>query len=397
MLKKNLLLFLLLISATPLIYSQTFNYYQSKYYNLATPFSGSENRYLGEKLDALALYFNSYFHFDLNSFATSDKKFNIQIYANKEAFLKAFKDIPQSSNSFYFLQYNNNNEDKLVGYVDESKNFNQVFQHYLFIQFLRTFIYAPPLWIEKGFALYFEKSKYNKSKKEYIHKNNYTWLETLKKITSPNYLSSDNHLIKLDLFLTMDNKMAQKRLQSFYAQSWGFVNFLLNAPNPIYHRIIWDSIRSLNPTATKEENNTICIEAFNWVNKNLFYKDFYEFNQTLSSYPQLINKAIENFNQKKYNEAKKLFLLALTLDDENYIIYYYLGLICYNQKDYQMANYYYLCAIEQNKEAAVCYYGLGLSNFYLNQYQESSLYLNKAIKLNENFRELAKDILDIIE
>ena len=84
------------------------------------------------------------------------------------------------------------------------------------------------------------------------------------------------------------------------------------------------------------------------------------------------------------------------MDDENYIIYYYLGLIYYNQKDYQMANYYYHCALEQKSEDALCYYALGLSSFYQKEYEQSVTYLNKAISINKQFLPLAKEILDVI-
>lgn len=395
MLKKNILLGLLFLSSATLLFSQQLNHYHSTYYNIKTPFSGTENRYLSEKLDAIALYFNSFFHFDLQAFLNSGKKFNIEIYANKTDFLNKLNRSAQTTNSFIYLKSPNGKNDTLYGYVDSSKNFNQIMQHYLFIQFLRTFINAPPLWLEKGFALYFEKSKYNKSKKEFIHKSNYTWLETLRKMSS-NSIQQENHLIPLQLFLTMDESKIEKRIHSFYAQSWGFVNFLLNAPNPIYNRVIWDSIRGLSPNGSRSENENICITVFNWLNTNLFYKDFYDFNKTLSSFPELIEKAISSFNQKKYEEAKNYFHNAIKMDDENYIIYYYLGLIYYNQKDYQMANYYYHCALEQKSEDALCYYALGLSSFYQKEYEQSVTYLNKAISINKQFLPLAKEILDVI-
>ena len=185
-------------------------------------------------------------------------------------------------------------------------------------------------------------------------------------------------------------------LNIFYSQSWGMISFLLNYPKSLYNRVIWDTIRSLDGNHSRFDNEMEAKKIFDWVNINRYSKDFYNYINTLYTFPDLVEKGITLFNNKNYEDSKRNFIKAISLEDENFIPYYYLGLVNYNLKDHAMAEFYYNSAIQLDGDKALCYYALGINSFAENNLQESSDYLIQAGEIDNFYKEKSSGIISMI-
>ena len=146
---------------------------ESQYYLIEHPFTIEEGDYLAKKMDAFFDFFNEYFHFNKGDIKS---KLNVKLFPNQSSYSNYILDITESSSSFVFIQYHSVEKSELIGFVNPEEDFNETLIHYSFIQYLRTFIKNPPLWLEKGFAVYFEKCKYRENRSEIYYKENLTWL-----------------------------------------------------------------------------------------------------------------------------------------------------------------------------------------------------------------------------
>lgn len=368
---------------------------ESRYYTIVHPFSEAEGKYLGTKLDSFLSFFNEYFHFDVDSL---ESKLNIKIFPDQSGYSAYIMELTDSSSSFVYIQYHDLARSELVGYVNPDEDFNETLIHYAFIQYLRAFVKNPPLWLEKGFAVYFEKCKFRENREEIYYKENLTWLNSLKKIMRIDVVGdSDDEIIPISKLLFMREADVADNINLFYSQSWGMISFLLNYPDALYNRIIWDSIRSLRPEAGRMENENATKAIFDWVNINRFSKDFYNYVNTLFTFPELVEKGIELYNNSNHEDAKRKFIKAISLEDENFIPYYYLGLVNYHLKDYAMAEFYYNSAIQLDGDKALCYYALGVNAFAENNLTKASDYLTQAGEIDTFYRQKAAGIMAMIE
>ncbi len=373
-------IFIILISllfAMPLL-SQTMQMAESNNYRVYSEISKENAQFIATAMDQYLDLYNQFFHFDKSGLKS---KLQIRLFKTKEGFdeyLSAI--IPDTSSSFVFLQYKNINKSELVVYlVDDIEKMTKMMIHHGFVQFLKTFIPEPPLWMQKGFAIYFEKSLYNSEDNTVIFRNNLDWAITLKKYISADRKDPLNQkLFSISELLTIDNKTANKNINIFYAESWGLVNFLLNSKYREYNRVIWDAVSAMKPDASKTENeDAIAKTAFAWTEKNRFITDFYFYIDSLKTFNELVQDGIKLYSEGSLDEAERLFIKAMILDENNYIPYYYMGLINYGRKDYSMAEYYYHSTIDMGGDPDLGYYALGV-NAYANSNQKDTLfYLNK--------------------
>lgn len=388
-------LFIMLLLILPLAGQETLNKVESQYYTIHHPFSEAEGEYLGEKMDSFFLFFNEYFHFNIEN---SENKLTVKIFPNRSSYSSYLLEVTDSNSSFVFIQYHNPAKSELIGFVNPNEDFNETLIHYSFIQFLRTYIKNPPLWLEKGFAVYFEKCKYREKRDEIYYKENLTWLNSLKKIMRIDLVGdSTDQIIPMSKLLYMREKEINDNITLFYSQSWGMVSFLLNYPDALYNRIIWDSIRSMDGDADRSQNENSAKKVFDWVNINRYSKDFYNYINTIYTFPELVEKGIELYNANQHQDAKNRFIKAISLEDENFIPYYYLGLVNYNLSDYAMAEFYYNSAIQLDGDKGLCYYALGVNAFAENKLLEASDYLTQAGEIDSIYTQKSSGIMAMIE
>ncbi|MBN2653416.1 MAG: DUF1570 domain-containing protein [Spirochaetales bacterium] len=381
MIKRSLTIFVLALFAVTSAFATKFdNMQEGEYYKVFVQGEISEYEEIIEKLDASFNLYNNFFRFHPE--AGPANKFIVKIFNTEESFKSYISKYEMNtSSSFLFIQFSNQALNELVGYKTGLVNFDETLLHYSCIQYIRSVIQRPPLWLEKGVAVYFEKSEFDSQRGEYIYKENLAWLQTLK-----NTINSEKKLIPMPTLLQADNKVVQENSELFYAQSWSLVSFLLNYPSAEYNRVIWNTIGGLEKAGTSDENNMKTVEAFNWINKNKFQSDYFNYINGLRTFPELINDGIEMYRNGKYDEAEGLFVDSLKMKDDNFIPYYYLGLINYNKNDFAMAEFYFNSALQMNGDEGLCYYALAINAYASGNLEDALDYLEITLEKDESFR-----------
>ncbi len=381
---KKVILTFCLVFLTAHAFSQEMNLIESDYYKVYSEVSVGHAADTAEVLDAYFNFFNSYFHFDA---AEVPYLMRVKIFKDKASFDEYLSDIiPEQKNSFVFLQYNQADKNELVGYYTDDSSYNRYLAHHGFMQFLKTFIPQPPLWLQKGFAIYFENSYYDPATKKVVYEENLSWLYTLKKYINNASEGSDGSIIPFPTLLTMNVENANSSIDVFYAQSWGLVTFLLNSSNNSYNRIMWDSIKSLSAAADRKANESSTIKnAFEWVGKNDFSRDFVSYVERIKTFPDLVEDGIDQYNAGDLSLAERTFINAVSMREDHPVPYYYLGLIYYAEHDYGMAEYYYQTAIQMGGEQGISFYALGVNAYADERYKAAVEFLVESYNADPGF------------
>jgi hypothetical protein len=351
---------------------------ESNNYRVYSEISEENAGFVATAMDEYFDLYNRYFHFDAN---TLDSKLQIRIFDSKEGFDSYLSSIIEgTSTSYVFLQYKNTKKSELVIYlIDDIEKMTKTLIHHGFVQFIKTFIAQPPLWLQKGFAIYFEKSLYNNEDNTAMFRNNLDWAITLKKYIAADRKDPLNQkLFPISDLLSIDTSIANKNINVFYAESWGLVSFLINSKYQEYNRILWDAISAMKSDASKSENESAIMKsAFKWINNNTFITDFYYYAESIKTFNELIQDGIKSYTSESFDEAERIFITAMLLEEDNHIPYYYLGLINYARKDYSMAEYYYHSTVEMGGDPDLTYYALGVNSYANNNSEDSIFYLSK--------------------
>lgn len=372
--------------------STAFFDHESDYYQVRSQVDIENAREIGSRLDAYIRYFTDLFHFDLDDL---EYKLGVRVFGDQEAYTSYLTTlIDESREDFVYLHNSNPERSELVGAITDSSGLDQSFTHQAFIQFLRAFINNPPLWLREGFAIYFEDIQFDSG--QIIPGNDSSWLITLREI-----LTGDRSAEALSLqnLLLIDLPTAKEEIEVFYPQSWGIVYYLLNTDVKEHRRIIWDAINSLDPDADLATNSRdIFQKTFQWVDIDDFQQNSNGYFEALKTPRELIEAGVNDYELGDFESATANLLKSIERQNDNYIPYYYLGLIDYNQSNNESARAYYMQAIEKGQDDALVYYALGLNAFTDKQYDEAIEYFDTAVELDpEKFTERVKDIRARIE
>lgn len=391
---KNVLKFLpaallMMWAVFPVAAEQTTFEVRSDHYSIVSEVSEAHAHQTAEKLEALLELYNRYFRFPVNELETP---LRVRVFANRTRFDTYIRRLVEGERrGFVYLHYGDPARSELVGYAGDSAELDATLVHQSFLQFLRTFIANPPLWIREGFAVHFEATRYDPDFGATRFQENLAWLETLKAIvdhdTAPDPIPLDEIL-----FLSLGD--ARTLADTFYPQAWGMVNFLVNSTRPETNRILWDSISALAPSASLEENGeNVYSRVFRWVDEQSLTEDFVAYVQGQRTFRGWIEHAIHAFEQSDYNEAEQAFIQAGTIRDDHHVPFYYLGLINYERGNYTLADYYYYEALERGADRATTLYALGVNAYADDRFDDARTYLNKTIDANQDYRERADEIL----
>ncbi len=354
--------------------------YTTDHYRVYTDVSDDYAEEVAKKLEGALVLFNDMFHFSLSELAD---KFKITIFSDKSAFDSYLTRILDHSRAnFVYIHFSDFRKSELVGYrkIDEVA-FNSSLLHQAFIQFLKAYVPNPPIWIREGIATYLENSDYDSDKEEFQFKPNFAWLNTLKTIASGKAV--DKPPIPLSVLLTMDRDRVKERVDTFYPQAWGIVTFLLQTDEKKYNRIFWDSLQTLDAEKSIRENSlNVMKNVFSWYDESQMIKDFRAYIQSIKTFNDLVTDGINFYTLEEYNRSYDVFMQALTVEPQNYIPYYYLGMISYSQKEYAQAEGYYQAALALGAEESVTKYALGVNAFADNRFDVAITYLNEAKELN---------------
>ncbi|MAG13316.1 MAG: hypothetical protein CMN78_01840 [Spirochaetales bacterium] len=357
-------------------YAQTgaFQEATSTYYRVFSEVGLTHAQETADMLDAYVSLYNSYLHFNTNALET---KLKVRIFANKtnfDSYLSTL--IPQKRGSFVYLQYKDLAKSELLGFYVDDDGFRKAIVHHGFVQFLKAFVPNPPLWLQKGFAVYLEKSTYNAETQAVQFVDNLVWVKTVKNIING---ASGYDFISLQDLLTLGVSRANMAIESFYAESWALISFLTDSSLNRYNRLLWDTLSALDAGATMSENGaSIVSEVFSWVSTDEFYTDFQNYIDDVKTFPELVTDGMAFYASSDFDGAENFFLRAIERNEQHDIPYYYLGLINYARRDYNLAAYYYLTSQQMGGELGLTYYALGVNAYADNRFDAAKSYLSKA-------------------
>lgn len=378
------------------LFGQTMNSYESEHYIVHSELGADHAETSAEKMEAFYTLFQDYFHFPSEEL---NDPLKVKIFKEKSSYDSYIKSIiSETRDSFVFLHYGNKPEkSELIAFQTEDPElFSKRLIHHGFIQYFKSFIPNPPLWLQKGFAVYFENSRYNDSKNTAVYKENYGWVPFIRSRLNKERENID--LIPLNTLLYIDPDTANRNLESFYAQSWGMVEFLVHSENKSYNRILWDSISALRSPASLRENEKATVrEAFRWVNRESLVSDFIRYMRKLKTFPDLIDLGMEAYSKENFDKSEQYFLDALKLNDKHYVPHYYLGLIYYEKSEYSMAEYYYQSAKKAGGNTALIDYALGVNAFADNRFEDARRFLKSSKEKNSSYVDKVDSLLKRID
>lgn len=374
--------------------NSTFAEYSTEHYRVLSEIGEDHARETAEKLEAMLTLFVDFFHFDVEELPV---RLRARFFTSKDRYDTYLQRvIDNTRDDFVYLHYTDLAKSELVGFAQDPEAFDISLKHQGFIQFLRAFVPNPPLWMREGFAVYFEEVEFDTELGRAVYRENLSWLETLQSIVDG---SIGLFAIPLNEMLRMTVEEARAEIDVFYPQAWGMVSFLLNSPNMDHNRMIWDSISALQPDASLSENSeTVYNEAFRWVEEQLLIDAFVSYVGDRKSFRTLVQDGIQQYADQDLAAAEASFVTALKLREDNFIPYYYMGLINYDRQNYSLADFYYKEALELGSEEALTKYALGVNAYADNRFEDAVGYLEESIALEPaEYEDKAGQLLERIQ
>ncbi len=340
-----------------------------------------------ERMEALFELYNELLRLDTEAPA---HPLQVRVFADHDGFAAYLENlIGAVPDDYVYLHYRDPERNELVAYRRAAPEYGRGLAHQGFVQFFRAFIDNPPVWLQEGFAIYLEHTEFDEERSNASRVENLSWLETAREL-----YTAGEHLA-LERMLEMTPEEAEAEIERFYPQAWALVSFLLHAEDRSYTRLLWDSLAALDPEATRAENVAAVERAsFAWVESSELEHDLTAYLQERQSPAGLVEAGVAAYSAGELQEAEEYFLEASERDPENYVAYYYLGLINYDEGNYGLAEYYYMRAGELGAEQAVVQFALGVNAFAAGSYGSAEQYLENAIELDaERYRERAEQLL----
>lgn len=362
---------------------------ETAHYHVISEISEDHATAMGDRLEAMLSLYNQQFRYPVDELETP---LRVRVFATKSRFDSYLRRlVDETRDGYVYLHYSDLAKSELVGYYVDDDSLDQSIIHQSFIQFFRAFVPEPPLWLREGFAIYYEASEYDQEFGTVIYHENLAWLDTLKGMVAGD---ADRPLIPLEDMLAMDLADARDRIDSFYPQAWGMVSFLMHADDPDINRMLWDSLSALDADASFQENlDAVYREAFRWADQTRLAEDFLAYVDQRRSFRGWVAHGVEQYNGGMIDEAENAFVKSLQLREDNYVPYYYLGLINYERQNYGLADFYYQAAMDRGADEAVTLYALGVNAYADNRFDEAAEYLEMTVNQDPAYRERAEGLL----
>ncbi|MCX7024259.1 MAG: hypothetical protein NT080_06525 [Spirochaetes bacterium] len=362
---------LLLAASFAFAQNGTFSQTRSDHYAVLSEIGQENADNLAKQLEGLFQLFNEHFRFDP---ASLKGPLTVRIFKDKNSFdAYLVKVVGVTKNDFVYLHYPTVERSELVIFQKSGADFDSALAHQAFVQFLKVFIPNPPLWLRDGFAVYFEKAAWNASAQKIDFTGNDDWLEHVKIVKQEDKLAGPKALFNMSADEAASNNAV------LYPQSWAYVSFFADGSDKRYNRLLWDSITKLRREATLEENQAAIGALFDaWYTEEGTQKDFISWLDTRKTFSELITDGVKTYGEKNYDASEDSFTKALAVNKDNYLPYYYLGLIAYAKNDYSTADYYYKTALQLGCDVAITNYALGLNAYASNRFTEARTFLAKA-------------------
>ena len=395
---KKMIVFALCLSGAAYSYAQRSDFFvsDSQHYQVYSDHGQADADEAAAKLEAGFEMFNDLCHFDTSGL---DVKLRVKIFAQKATFDTYLNTlISETRSDFVYIHYSDLRKSELVGFRKQSaEEFDASLLHQGFIQFFKAFVPNAPVWLREGIAAYLEKSAYDETSQSFTFKPNLVWVDTIKEIVN------GDPITVYDLIL-FDTTQAISRIDTFYPEAWGLVQFLSEVDRKAYNRILWDSLSALKSDASLEDNSeAVARRAFLWADPAALEADFHRYVLSLKTFQDYVQEGMDLYgeaedtkDEQTYALAEQAFQKALSLRPGNHVSHYYIGLIHYSRKEHKEADEHYRRALEAGLNTALIYYALGVNAFADDNYEAAEEYLKKALEVEPD-DEKVQSLLNRIE
>ena len=369
----------ILLAATPIVASaQSGGFsHESVNYRVTTDVSQELAEQTATILESGIGLFNELYHFDTD---TLPAKMRVRVFARKsdyDAYLQTL--IDDTRDDYVYIHYNDVTRSELVGYMRDT-DIARSLLHLGSIQLLKTFVPRAPLWMREGIATYLENAQLDLSQNTFTWRPNLAWLDTYKAIVNGEHAAS---AIPLGQLLTLDSEEVIQQNEAFYSQAWALVHFLQQSSEKRVNRILWDAIAVLDPDQDLRQNSAAVVNrAFTWTAIDELEQQIRTFTLYLQTFNDLVESGIEAYGREDLTTSESDFLRSLELESDNYIPYYYLGLINYASRRYVEAEHFYNDALSRSNDPALVRYALGVNAFADNRFPLATSNLNLAKELD---------------
>jgi hypothetical protein len=345
---------------------------ESAHYRVSAETSQSQADEVARRMEAVLRLANDIFHFDIERLPA---KMRVRLFRDEAAFNAYLKPITaQTRTDFVFLAYPEPEKSELLCFPRAEKAFSASLIHQAVVQLSRSYIVNTPVWLREGVAVYLEAAAWDAKTSSYLFRPNFAWLDPLRAA-----VRGETALVPLADLLVFTREMAQAKLDIFYPEAWGLVQFLVSSPDRGHNRILWDAISSLEATASLEENSqAVRKSVFGWLGAEKVFQDFKAYVLGMKNATDLSREGAELYAKGDLDKAKASLLASVDLDPAGSTALYYLGLIAYGRREYAEAEVWYLRAYDAGAGAGLINYALGVNAFAAGKYDTSSKYLKLA-------------------
>ena len=296
---------------------------ETDHYRIYSETSQAQADDVSHKMEAALNLYNDIFHFDL---ARLPAKLRVRIFKDLDSFNAYLtKVLSQTRTDFVFIAWSDPARSELLCFPKDDASFTASLLHQGCIQFVKSFVDNPPVWLREGVATYLDASTWDPATSAFTFRQNLAWLDGLKAIVRG---ETPTRLIGFPDLLTITREGAQSQMDVFAPESWGMVQFLLNSPDRTYSRVLWDTISALTPKATLEENSQHSRKrAFSWVTDQKLQSDFSAYVLSSKTATDFVRDGIDQYSKGDIAGAEGSFSRSTELDPSIGISFYYLGLI----------------------------------------------------------------------
>ena len=179
---------------------------ETAHYRVSAETSQAQADEVSRKMEAALALCNDIFHFDLSRLPA---KLRVRVFRDLDTF-NAYLDgvLSQKRTDFVFVAWSDPERSELLCFPKDEKAFTASLLHQASIQFIKSFIDNPPVWLREGVATYLDASSWDAKAGTFALRPNLAWLDSLQAIVrgeTPNKLISFPDL----LTITLDKAQAQ--------------------------------------------------------------------------------------------------------------------------------------------------------------------------------------------
>jgi tetratricopeptide (TPR) repeat protein len=373
---RKTLVIALFLSVSLLAFAQQPSTYtaETSHYQVTAETSQAQADEVSRKMEAALSLYNDMFHFDLSLLPA---KLRVRLFRDVDSFNGYLtKVLSQKRTDFVFVAWSDPEKSELLCFPKEDKAFTASLLHQGSVQFIKAFIENPPIWMREGVATYLDAASWDPKAGTFTARPNLAWLDGLKAIIRG---ETPAKLISIPDLLTTTRDKAQSQMDVFAPQSWGLVQFLLNADDRSYGRVFWDAVGALDPKASLEDNSQRARKrSFTWVAAPKLQHDFESYILSLKTASDWLKDGIDQYGAGDSAKAEQSFTKSLELDPGSKTAWYYLGLLSYGRKEYSKAEDNYLKAFQLGANAGIINYALGVNAFAAGNLKDAAKYLTFA-------------------